>query len=150
MRTPASIGKHPLHPMLVSIPIGLWMFSLACDLIGARTIHPDLWFVLGLYTMIAGTLGAVLAAIPGLIDLLSLSVPRHRRIALLHMALNVAIIAMYLGNVWMRVMEPTRTGPARALSIAAILILLVSGWLGGSLVHVHGVSVDVPPLGPRD
>lgn len=33
MRTPASIGKHPIHPMLIVFPIGLWIFSLACDLI---------------------------------------------------------------------------------------------------------------------
>jgi len=33
MRTPASIYKHPIHPMLVVFPIGLWIFSLACDLI---------------------------------------------------------------------------------------------------------------------
>ena len=33
MRTPASIFKHPIHPMLIVFPIGLWIFSLACDLI---------------------------------------------------------------------------------------------------------------------
>ena len=30
MRTPANIAKHPIHPMLVAIPIGLWIFSLIC------------------------------------------------------------------------------------------------------------------------
>ena len=30
MRTPASIARHPIHPMLVPIPIGLWIFSLVC------------------------------------------------------------------------------------------------------------------------
>jgi len=38
MRTPASIAKHPIHPMLVNFPIGLWFFSLICDLIGVRAI----------------------------------------------------------------------------------------------------------------
>jgi uncharacterized membrane protein len=28
MKTPASIAGHPIHPMLVAIPIGLWIFSL--------------------------------------------------------------------------------------------------------------------------
>ena len=39
MRTPEAIVKHPIHPMLIVFPIGLWIFSLACDLIrlaGAR------------------------------------------------------------------------------------------------------------------
>lgn len=34
MQTPASIARHPIHPMLVNFPIGLWNFSLVCDLIG--------------------------------------------------------------------------------------------------------------------
>jgi hypothetical protein len=33
MRTPASISKHPIHPMPIVFPIGLWIFSLVCDLI---------------------------------------------------------------------------------------------------------------------
>lgn len=33
MRTPANVARHPIHPMLVPIPIGLWIFSLVCDLI---------------------------------------------------------------------------------------------------------------------
>jgi hypothetical protein len=35
MRTPANIAKHPIHPMLIPMPIGLWIFSLVCDLIHA-------------------------------------------------------------------------------------------------------------------
>ena len=40
MHTPASVARHPIHPMLVPIPIGLWLFSLFCDLVhrfGAAT-----------------------------------------------------------------------------------------------------------------
>ncbi len=144
MRTPASISKHPIHPMLVGIPIGLWLFSLVCDIIGSRSIHPDLWFVLGLYTMIGGILAALVAAVPGLIDLISLKDARHRRVAVTHMILNVVIIGLYVGNVWLRISEPTRTGPPLVLSAISIGMLLVSGWLGGTLVHVHGVGVDLP------
>jgi uncharacterized membrane protein len=28
MASPASIKKHPVHPMLVALPIGLWVFAL--------------------------------------------------------------------------------------------------------------------------
>src|SRR5262245_50424053 len=51
METPASIRRHPIHPMLVSIPIGLWIFSLVCDLMyqwGTRadavSHTPNLWW----------------------------------------------------------------------------------------------------------
>ncbi len=143
MRTPASIRKHPIHPMLVTIPIGLWVFSLVCDLIGLRSPHPDTWFLLALYTILGGIVGALLAAIPGLIDLLSLRDPGHRRIALAHMVLNLLIVALYVWNVWLRINHPTESGGrALAVSVLAIAMLGVSGWLGGALVHVHGVSVD--------
>ena len=33
MRAPASISKHPIHPILIVFPVGLWIFSLVCDLI---------------------------------------------------------------------------------------------------------------------
>lgn len=141
MHTPASIRKHPIHPMLVTIPIGLWVFSLACDLIGLRTVHPDLWFVVALYTMIGGVLGALAAAIPGLIDLLSLRNAQLRRIALVHMTINLLIVALYIVNVWLRISNPTHTTGPLILSVVAIAMLGVSGWLGGALVHVHGVGV---------
>lgn len=48
MMTPVSIAKQPIRPMLVSFPIGLWIVSI--------------------YTMAGGIIGAFIAAVPGLID----------------------------------------------------------------------------------
>ena len=127
--------------MLITVPIGLWLFALACDLIGLASIHPDLWFVVSLYAMVGGILGALAAAVPGLVDLLSLRERTHRRVALTHMALNLVIVVLYVGNVWFRIAQPTHVIPHLVLSIAGVALLGVSGWLGGSLVHVHGVGV---------
>jgi uncharacterized membrane protein len=33
MASPASIGGHPVHPMMIPFPIALWVFSLVADLI---------------------------------------------------------------------------------------------------------------------
>lgn len=142
MRTPASIRNHPIHPMLVTVPIGLWLFSLVCDLIGMRSVHPDLWFVLALYTMIGGILGALAAVIPGLIDLLSLRDAHVKKIALTHMVLNLIIVTLYVANVWLRISDPVSTRIPLTLAVVAIAMLAVSGWLGGALVHVHGVGVE--------
>ena len=141
MKTPASVRNHPIHPMLITIPIGLWLFALVCDLMGLRSIHPDLWFVVSLYAMIGGILGALLAAIPGLIDLLSLRDRTHRRVALTHMTLNLVIVALYVANVWLRITDPTHVVPHLVMSVVSVLLLAISGWLGGTLVHVHGVGV---------
>ena len=53
MRTPASIAGHPIHPMLVPVAIGLWLFSFACDIIYAAGVSGD-WKTVALYTMIGG------------------------------------------------------------------------------------------------
>ena len=33
MSTPASVKGHPIHPMLVTLPIGLWVFSFVADIV---------------------------------------------------------------------------------------------------------------------
>lgn len=142
MQTPARIAKHPIHPMLVSIPIGLWVFSLVCDLVFRFGSGNPNWEVVGKYTLIAGIVGALVAAVPGFIDMLSL--PWNvKRIALAHMAINLTVVALYVVNAWLR-----RKGVSDAaiwLSVIAIALLLVSGWLGGRMVFVHGVAVETPP-----
>jgi uncharacterized membrane protein len=70
MRTPASISKHPIHPMLIVFPIDLWVFSLACDLIRLAGASADAWITVAYYSMVGGFIGALCAAIPGLIDLI--------------------------------------------------------------------------------
>lgn len=142
METPASVKKHPLHPMLVGIPIGLWLFSLVCDVIGLSTGDATA-SVVAFYAMVGGLVGAAGAAIPGMIDFLSLKDgTRARRIALWHMGLNIAVVTMFAVNIGMRVTDIAEPPPfAVGLSAAAIVLLAVSGWLGGELVHVLGVSV---------
>src|SRR5438046_9671383 len=71
MRTPASISGHPIHAMLIVFPVGLLIFSLVCDIASLRSADPNTWATVALYTMIGGFIGALAAAIPGLIDLLS-------------------------------------------------------------------------------
>jgi uncharacterized membrane protein len=58
MRTPASIVKHPIHPMLIVFPIGLWIFSLICDLIRLAGASPDVWATVAFYSMVGGLIGA--------------------------------------------------------------------------------------------
>jgi uncharacterized membrane protein len=144
MRTPASIAGHPIHPMLVPIPIGLWIFSLVCDLIHAGGSSNPAWSTVALYTMAGGIAGALLAAVPGLIDLLSLP-PGPRRTALIHMSINLTVVALYVINFWLRLRTPEKPGNLIWLSVIAIGLLVISGWLGGKMVYVHGIAVDTPP-----
>jgi len=152
METPASIARHPLHPMLVGLPIALWFFSLVCDVIVYASNVEEieiLWFTLGYYTLAAGLVGALAAAVPGLIDYRSLVEPRQREIASRHLALNLVVVTLYAVNLWVRSQDPPEFEVGLALSVLGMSLLAVSAWFGGELVHVHGVGVaghvDAPP-----
>ena len=97
---------------------------------------------------LGGLAGALLAALPGFIDMLSLR-GYLKRVALAHMAINLVVVGLYMVNAWLRVTDAPAT-TTLWLSAAGIALLLVSGWLGGKMVYVHGVAVasDVAPA-PR-
>ncbi|HUP93362.1 MAG TPA: DUF2231 domain-containing protein [Burkholderiales bacterium] len=142
MRTPAQIARHPIHPMLVPIPIGCWVLSLGCDaafVLGAGATH---WAIVSFWAMLAGLLGAIAAAVPGIIDMLSLR-GTPKKLALTHMALNVTVVVLYAMNFGMRVNGGAIAGLPLAFSVVGITLLIASGWLGGHMVYVHGVAVDV-------
>ena len=144
MRTPASVAGHPIHPMLVPIPIGLWIFSLVCDVVYAAGLGGDVWRTVAFYNMVAGVIGALVAAIPGLIDMLSLPAG-PKKTALTHMAINLTIVGLYVVNIFMRTANPEMMRTPFLLSAIAVALLAVSGWLGGKMVYVHGIAVDAAP-----
>ena len=63
MRTPASIFKHPLHPMLIVFPIGLWIFSPACHLIRLAGAAGDAWSTVAFFSMIGTLIGGLCATV---------------------------------------------------------------------------------------
>lgn len=150
MRTPASIAGHPIHPMLITVPVGLFIFSLICDLVSLRSATPETWVTVAQYTMAGGFIGALVAAIPGVIDFLSLNESKVKKIAIMHMALNLVALTLYAVNLWLRIYHGSNQGLPLVLSLIAFAILGVSGWLGAEMVHKHGVGVDLrhPPSRP--
>jgi uncharacterized membrane protein len=141
MQTPASIARHPIHPMLVTFPIGLWIFSLICDIVFLTGSHAAVWATVAFYSMAGGILGALAAAVPGLIDLFSLKSQKVRRLGFTHMAINLTAVVLYAINIYLRISDPARVTGAFALSVAGVALIAVSGWIGGEIVHVHGVGV---------
>jgi uncharacterized membrane protein len=144
MASAASIRKHPIHPVLVPLPIGLWVFSLICDLVYAFVSPEVFWDRMAQWTMAGGLAGALLAAVPGFIDFLSLTDPRVKRVALTHMLVNLTTVALYAVNLWLRTTSPPGAGTPVVLSVIGVLLLGVAGWLGGELVFRHGVAVARP------
>ena len=148
MATPASILKHPIHPMLIPFPIALWIFSLVCDVVYMTGFGDAIWQDMALYTMIGGLLGALAAAIPGYFDYRSITEPAVARVGFWHMTTNLTIVVLFALNIFMRIVWETETIPI-ILSIIAVTLLGISGWLGGELVYVHGVAVEPPGAGSK-
>ena len=142
MESRASFAKHPIHPMLVPFPIALWIFSLVCDVVYALGWGGPIWSDMAFYTMAGGILGGLAAAVPGLIDYLSLSEPVPKKIARTHMIVNLVIVGIFCVDLWLRMTAPPGAGLPVALSVLGVMLLGVSGWLGGELVYVHGVAVE--------
>lgn len=145
MRTPASIAGHPVHPMLITVPVGLFIFSLVCDLAALLSTSPETWQTVAFYSMVGGFVGALIAAMPGFIDFLSITDERVRKIAIMHMSLNLIVVTLYGVNIWLRIDGDEISGTPLLLSLLGVALLGASGWLGGSMVYRHGVGVNAGP-----
>ena len=144
MRSKARISSHPIHPMLVSFPIGLWTGSFIFDLLGRAWDNP-LLEAAGFYAVIAGCIGAVLAAVPGVIDLFGAVPPNSsaRSRGYLHGGINVVALLLFI-------FVASRRGGAGAvpdnlsllLSFLGVAGIAVSGWLGGTLAYRNQIGVE--------
>ena len=139
----ARFGGHPVHPALVSLPIGLWIFSLAADVVRGLGGGP-VWRDLALYTLGAGIVGALIAAVPGFIDYLSITDARVRDIAVAHMVTMLVVLGVFASSFWLRWIGTLSAVPV-ALSVLGVALLGVGAWLGGEMVFVHGQGVAAHP-----
>ncbi|PYQ16877.1 MAG: hypothetical protein DMF80_03220 [Acidobacteria bacterium] len=144
MRTPASIKGHPIHAMLVGLPVGLLIFSFVSDLLLVGGLGGADWAVVARCNLAAGIVTALLAAVPGLLDYLSLA-GRARRVATWHLLLNLAVIGVFVMDFLLRLRTDPYDKVPVFFSAVGIALLAVSGWLGGEMVYRLGVGVDPRP-----
>lgn len=137
---------HPFHPILVTVPIGAWLASVVFD-IGSHLVDDPGFLARGAQWLIAiGVLGALAAATVGFLDLFAIptGTPAFRT-GLVHMSLNLAVTVAFALDFWWRVAgtdaDTAVAGGPLALSIAAVVVLAVSGYLGGKLAYHYGVRV---------
>jgi uncharacterized membrane protein len=152
MRASASFGKHPFHPMLVALPIGLLVASFVAEVISLWQ-GGEFWRDLTFYNLAGGIIGAVVAAIPGFIDYVALKDEKVLPLAHRHFGVNVALLALCSANLWLRSESgKALTGDSRLwpflLSILGMILLGLSGWLGGEMVYAHGVAVEAGRQAP--
>jgi uncharacterized membrane protein len=147
MSSPASIGGHPIHPMLIPFPIALWVFSLIADLIYLWRGNPVWRDVVAFYALLAGIIGAIAAAVFGIIDWLAIKDREVKKIANWHARLNVIALLIFAASFYLRTTSGSRmvsdnyTIPL-VLSVVGVILITISGYLGGELVFKHGVAVN--------
>jgi uncharacterized membrane protein len=142
MRTPTTLRGHPLHPILVAIPIGLFVFSVIADIIYLSGLGGSHWQSIAYFDLAGGLIAALVSAVPGLIDLLAVSEPRLRKIGLTHMCIMLLTVAIFAVDFWMRRSRNYAYSATFIVSIIGLLVLLIGGWLGAKLVHVFGMTVE--------
>ena len=135
---------HPVHPMLIVLPLGLFIGAVVFDVLAVLRDAPSLG-VVGFWNIAAGVVGGLLAAVFGYIDWLGIPAgTRAKRIGLLHGATNV-IVVLAFATAWLarrNAVELVPSGTILALEVIALLLGSVGGWLGGELVDRLGVGVD--------
>jgi uncharacterized membrane protein len=126
---------HPLHPFLVTAPIGAWTSASVLDLTGrdpgtARALTG------------AGVLMALPTVLTGATDWLGTE-GDARGVGAVHASVNLAATAVYAASWWVR---PKRPSLGVVLGVAGAGLASAAGWLGGHLTY--GLRVGVRPAVP--
>lgn len=136
---------HPFHPILVTIPIGAWAASLVFDVVSYQAGQPQVFATGAVWLIGIGILAALLAALFGVLDLVA--IPRGTkafRTGIIHMGLNLTVVGLFAAGFVLRV-GPLDQAPVALIpllvSVVALALLAVSGWLGGKLAYTYGVRV---------
>jgi uncharacterized membrane protein len=142
LRSTAQIAKRPIHSMLVPVPIVCFIGALFTDIAYWMTAE-IMWADFSAWLLVVGLIVGVLAAIAGLIDFAGNRLIRARAPAWPHMIGNIVVLVLSFFNVLVHTRDAwTSVVPmGLILSIIVVLILLVTGWLGWSMVYRHGVGV---------
>src|SRR5919202_5471655 len=136
MASPASMGKHPVHPMIIPFPIALWIFSLIADVIYLWRGNPVWRDYVAFYALLGGIIGAAVAAVPGIVDWLSITDREVKKIADWHARLNVIALVVFVADFYLRTNGGARwVGGSTTIpplpSMLGVVLINVSGLVGG-------------------
>ena len=139
MQGKATVAGHPVHPVLVTFPIGCFVAAVVSDLISIWR-GPAFWADMSTALLLFGVLGALLAAFFGFVDYLTAPMSAQaKRLAGWHMTLNVAAIVIFGVACAVRFHDHA-SGAGYGLTGLGIVVLAISGVLGGQVAHRHLVG----------
>jgi uncharacterized membrane protein len=144
MKSRVTIAGHPVHPMLIPFPLALWATSFVVDVLFYFLRHPTL-LVISKFMLAAGCIGAVAAAIPGFIDWLAIKDGEVKKAANWHARLNVIALIVFAISFFLRLGAYSHLVGRKLtipflLSLVGVILITISGWLGGELVFRYGIG----------
>lgn len=141
---------HPLHPPLTDVTIGAFTVGTVAAVFAWFGLASDSLVPTAFTALVIGLLAAVPTVVTGLVDLLHIPTrAAARTTAVIHMAVMLSAGSVYLvASLLLRPgLENDAVSTAAAVAaVAGFALLLVGGWIGGSLVFTHGIRV----VGDRD
>ncbi len=140
--TVVAISRHPLHPMLVTFPIALFVCALASD-IAYVMLQDPFWARVSLWLLGVGTLMGSLAGAAGTVELLMITGIRHRASAWSHFVMAVMLLSVGFINWYGRLADAAAAifPIGIYLSLLGVLLVGLAGWLGGKLVFEDQVGI---------
>src|SRR5438046_4345472 len=137
---------HPLHPILVHIPMAMWPSALVFDVLSRRQIGGNAMVQLSFYAIAFGLAAALLATPTGLVDWSGIKKQKPAwKIGLYHLSLNLVVTLLFAVNLalrWQTFREASEVDRIPLLlSAVGALILIISAYLGGRMVYEYGISV---------
>ena len=143
MESRIKLARHPVHPMLIVFPLGLFSTAAAFDIIYLITSEAR-WTEVAFYVVGAGLVGGLAAAVPGWVDWVAIPArTRAKRVGLLHGVGNVIVLGIFALSWMLRRPDPSQP-PTGAIVAGVLGVVLISAtaWLGGELVERLGVGID--------
>ena len=134
---------HPVHPMLVTYPLGLLTITPIFDIAHWITRN-GYWSTVAFWMIAAGTVGGLLAAITGTIDWLGIPAgSRAKLVGLVHGAGNYLILVLFAIS-WFTRLNAQTNPPiiAYVLTFLGAAGFMLTGYLGGELTLHFGVGIE--------
>jgi uncharacterized membrane protein len=142
LRATAQIARHPIHPMLMPVPIVCFVGALLTDIAYAMTAQM-MWANFSAWLLTIGVIMGVLAALAGLFDFLSGRLIRSRAPAWPYVIGNLAALVISFFNALVHTRDAWTSVVPTGLILSAIVvvILAITGWLGRGLVYRQDAGV---------
>jgi uncharacterized membrane protein len=144
MESRVKLLGHPIHPMLIVLPLGLLSIGVLFDVVYLTT-NDSTFAQVAYWNIAVGVIGGLLAAVFGAIDWWALPKgTRAKRIGLWHGIGNVVIVGLFVVSWFMRPADGAYAPNLLPfiLGLVGVGLALFTAWLGGELVYRLRVAVD--------